>query len=99
VIVSVLRYLQARGRRRHWSVRLVRGLTLVSAGAMAWAAATANSDHHIRADGTKAPRGERIEGDPGGKPSDDVGQRKDAGAKSDPDSDANPLDEAGTAAS
>ncbi len=94
----VLVYLNERGRRHHWSIRAFKWLALVSVGAMAAAAATADSDHHLRADGTKADPKEMPEGDPGGKPSDDVGQKNDAGRKSDPDSDSNELDESGTAA-
>jgi hypothetical protein len=84
-----------RSRQQHWSIKAAKVLAVVSLGAMGVAAATSESDVHIMSDGTKAPPDRRPEGDPGGKPSDDVGQQKDAGAKTNPDSDSNELNESG----
>jgi hypothetical protein len=81
-------------RQQHWAIKAAKILSIVSLGAMAVAASTSESDVHIMADGTKGdPR--KLEGDPGGKPVDDVGQHNDAGEKTDPDSDSNELDESG----
>ena len=84
----------AHQRQQHWAKKGVKILIAVSLGAMAVAASTSESDVHIMADGTKGDP-KKIEGDPGGKPSDDVGRKNDAGAKSDPDSPSNDLDEEG----
>ena len=86
-----------RRRNQHWAIKAAKLLAVVSLGAMAVAASTSESDVHITSDGTKGDP-KKLQGDPGGKPTDDVGQKKDAGEKSDPDSDSNELDESGTAA-
>jgi hypothetical protein len=83
-----------RRRQQHWAIKAAKILAVVSLGAMGVAAATSDSDVHIMADGTKGDP-QKLQGDPGGKPNDDVGQKNDAGEKTDPDSDSNELDESG----
>jgi hypothetical protein len=82
-------------RQQHWAIKAAKVLVLVSLGAMGVAASTSDSDHHLKADGTKMSKNERPEGDVGARPVDDVGEQKDAGAKTNPDSDSNDLDESG----
>ncbi|WP_375490405.1 hypothetical protein [uncultured Jatrophihabitans sp.] len=81
-------------RQQHWAIKGAKILVAVSLGAMAVAASTSESDVHIMSDGTKGDP-KKLQGDPGGKPNDDVGQKNDAGEKSDPDSQSNDLDEEG----